>query len=257
MRITIVLECVKDAPMRIPIVHQHILQGFIYAHIDPKVADFLHNRGFVYGKRRYRMFTFSRLMGKVRRGGGMFVFTPPVRLVVSSLYEPMIESLAERLARVRTVFLGDNELEIRSIEVNMTPEFREEVRIRMLSPIVVYSTLLTPEGRKKTYYYHPREPEFTEIVEKNIKNKFRAFYGTDPSSNSVLKIEPLSVKTKDEKVIRYKDFVIKGWMGTYRLQGSPELIRVAYESGIGAKNAQGFGCFELLRPEPVKQKEDA
>ncbi len=255
MRIIIAFE--TGRPIRLPLFYQEILQGFVYAHMNPDVADFLHNRGFVYGKRRYRMFTFSRLMGKVRRKGQEFVFTPPVRLVVSSLYEPMIESLAERLARVRTVFLGNNELEIRSIEVNMTPQFGEEVRIRMLSPIVVYSTLLTPEGKKKTYYYHPREPEFTEIVEKNIKNKFRAFYGTETSSDSVLKIEPLSVKTKDEKVIRYKDFVIKGWMGTYRLQGSPELIRVAYESGIGAKNAQGFGCFELLRPELVRQKEDA
>ncbi len=152
MRITIVLDCVQNAPIRIPIVHQHILQGFIYAQIDPKVADFLHNRGFVYGKRRYRMFTFSRLMGKVRRKGQEFVFTPPVRLVVSSLYEPMIESLAERLARVRTVFLGNNELEIRSIEVNMTPRFGEEVRIRMLSPVAVYSTLLTPDGGRKIYY---------------------------------------------------------------------------------------------------------
>lgn len=39
---------------------------------------------------------------------------------------------------------------------------------------------------------------------------------------------------------------IKAWLGIYRLQGEPELISLAYDTGFGSKNSQGFGMFEIL-----------
>ncbi|MDN5332516.1 MAG: CRISPR-associated endoribonuclease Cas6 [Tepidanaerobacteraceae bacterium] len=47
------------------------------------------------------------------------------------------------------------------------------------------------------------------------------------------------------KVI-YKDVIIKGWMGVYILKGDPVLLKIAYDAGLGSKNSQGFGCFEIL-----------
>ncbi|MBC7189418.1 hypothetical protein H5U35_04285, partial [Candidatus Aerophobetes bacterium] len=40
--------------------------------------------------------------------------------------------------------------------------------------------------------------------------------------------------------------LIKGWMGTYRLEGNPELIKFSYDAGLGAKNSQGFGMYEVV-----------
>ncbi len=31
-----------------------------------------------------------------------------------------------------------------------------------------------------------------------------------------------------------------------RLQASPELLKFAYEAGLGEKNAMGFGCVDLI-----------
>jgi len=36
-------------------------------------------------------------------------------------------------------------------------------------------------------------------------------------------------------------------MGIYELKGNPELIRIGYEAGIGSKNCQGFGMFEVMK----------
>jgi len=54
------------------------------------------------------------------------------------------------------------------------------------------------------------------------------------------------VREQDLKVIRYKGTIIKGWMGKYRLTGKPELLTVALDAGLGAKNSQGFGCCEVV-----------
>jgi hypothetical protein len=40
--------------------------------------------------------------------------------------------------------------------------------------------------------------------------------------------------------------LIKAWEGVYELKGKPELLDVAYNTGLGAKNSQGLGCFEVV-----------
>ncbi|RLI91606.1 MAG: hypothetical protein DRO89_03615 [Candidatus Altiarchaeales archaeon] len=38
----------------------------------------------------------------------------------------------------------------------------------MLSPLTVYSTLTTGDGKKKTYYYSHYEPDFEELIDRNL-----------------------------------------------------------------------------------------
>jgi len=35
-------------------------------------------------------------------------------------------------------------------------------------------------------------------------------------------------------------------MGIYEIKGNPEVIVLSYDTGLGAKNSQGFGCWEKL-----------
>ena len=37
-------------------------------------------------------------------------------------------------------------------------------------------------------------------------------------------------------------FPIKGWDGRFRLEGPRELLQVALDCGLGAKNSAGWGC---------------
>ena len=60
---------------------------------------------------------------------------------------------------------------------------------------------------------------------------------------SGLKIVPLKVK---ESIILYKDTVVKGWCGVFLMEGHLTLIRCVYDTGLGAKNSQGFGMFEVI-----------
>jgi len=60
----------------------------------------------------------------------------------------------------------------------------------------------------------------------------------------------LGIKIKEPFVFaeqNYKNYKIKGIVGEITLYGDEDLIRVAYECGLGAKNACGFGCIESAK----------
>jgi CRISPR-associated endoribonuclease Cas6 len=41
--------------------------------------------------------------------------------------------------------------------------------------------------------------------------------------------------------------VIKGWFGIYEKDGDPRLLKLAYSTGLGAKNSQGFGMIDVIK----------
>lgn len=251
MRLTITLQKLSfQSGIRLPLHYNYALQGFIYAHLSTHLAHFLHDKGYRYKKRVYRLFTFSRLFGQFQIKKDTIVFTGPIRFQISSPLNDLLEEFAETLARVPEVSIENNPLLVSSIEVHFSPLVSSLEIIRMLSPITIYSTLSTPDGKKKTYYFSPFEKEFTRLTRENIFKKYLSFYDKKPSSDE-FKISALKVNKNSEKIIKYTPkegpyTIVKGWMGVYKLEGNPELIRFAYDTGLGAKTSQGFGMFELI-----------
>jgi CRISPR-associated endoribonuclease Cas6 len=134
----------------------------IYHHLDRALADRLHDEGLPLGKRSFRLFTFSRLLGRYRITSDTIEFSGPVRIHVGSVHQQILQSLAEHLLREPAVRLGKEVCEISSIEVEPLPKMSRPVRVRTLSPITIYSTLSTADGRKKTYYYSPSERDWED-----------------------------------------------------------------------------------------------
>jgi len=245
MRVSILFEHFKEN-ISLPLHYNYLLQSFTYHHISKNMADFLHNEGYKFGKRKFKLFTFSRLMGRFRINKEKITFSGPIHFHISSPIEGFIQEFAETLARVPQINLSENPLIVSSIEVHFKPNISDSVNIKMLSPLTIYSTLSLADGRKKTYYYSPFEKEFSSLTAKNIFKKYNALYKKEPFSSN-FSIEPLKINKQSEKIIKYKGTVIKAWMGTYSLKGNPELISLAYDAGLGSKNPQGFGMFEILR----------
>lgn len=190
------------------------------------------------------MFTFSRLEGRrvFDKGNKRFIYEDDLTLHISSPIEKFIEDLANTIVRKGFIVLGEHTLKVIEMAFPAKPAIRgDRVRIRMLSPLTVYSTLITPDGRKKTYYFSPYEKEFSALVNSNIKKKQFLLSGKNIKSDVAIK--PLRVK---EVITTYKGTVVKGWMGYFLLSGPKTLIEAAYEAGLGAKNSQGFGMFEVV-----------
>jgi len=111
----------------------------------------------------------------------------------------------------------------------------------------VYSTLTTPDGRKKTYYYAPQEPEFSRLVLENLRRKIRAWTGEDVPLDGAT-FRPVKVSNRNLVVARYKGTIIKGWTGIYELDAPEPYFRMALDAGLGAKNSQGFGFVTVWQP---------
>jgi len=60
-----------------------------------------------------------------------------------------------------------------------------------------------------------------------------------------LDISPIKVKENYKKKVIFKGTLIVGWEGLFRIEGEGEILKVALESGLGAKNSAGFGCIIL------------
>lgn len=254
MRIKIKFSPVNSI-FKIPVNYNYLVQSFIYKNISNKLSDFLHNKGYTDGKRSFKMFTFSRLQGKCHYDGESksLIFKDNFDLWVSSPESDFLESYASELLKNPEIRLGENQIYINSIEVSITPPFEEEILIKMISPVTVYRTLPDMEGNKTTYYLHPKEAKFSELIYKNLKKKYRAFYKSEPPHVD-FEIEPERVSDRSLKIIYYEKkgaekFLIKGWLGVYKIKSHPEILKLAWDAGIGSKNPQGFGMFEIVNGE--------
>jgi CRISPR-associated endoribonuclease Cas6 len=54
------------------------------------------------------------------------------------------------------------------------------------------------------------------------------------------------VGKQDLRVLEYRGTVIKGWTGLYELDLPEPFFLLAYDSGLGSKNSQGFGMVEVV-----------
>jgi len=264
MRLRLQLET-ETGLLKVPVHYNQLLQGLVYDHLSRSLADRVHTQGFQHEKRQFRMFTFSRLVGRTRlrrnaNGSNDIEFAGPVSFWLASPETDILESFASHIVREGQVRLGDADCRVSAVEVPFAEIPGNQVTVRTLSPITVYSTLLTADGRKKTYYYAPQEREFSEQIGANLVKKRAAMAAAYPGSgypgngypgtrepthqDTAVRLAPIRITSRDSHIIIYRGIVVKAWSGIYELKGPPDLLRLAFDCGLGAKNSQGFGMIE-------------
>ncbi len=249
MRLAVTLEAPGE--LNLPQHYGAALQGFIYQQLEPNLAAWLHGEAYSYAKRTYKMFTFSRLTGAYRldKKNKRIAFSGPVTFQLASHNAEVLASLAEHLLKSQRLRLGQNEVQVRGVEILTKPEleFGKPVNVRALSPITTRSTFEKPGGGKVTHYYSPHEKDWSEMLVKNLSRKAAALeWGPNAAALQNATVRPLKVNERDKKVVKYKGFVIEAWLGVYELSLPQAYFALAYDVGLGEKNAQGFGMVEVV-----------
>jgi len=144
--------------------------------------------------------------------------------------------------------MGKEECEVQGVDVEPLPTIARPVVVRALSPITIYRTLYTAEGKRKTYYFHAFESEWEELLLANLRRKAMALRWSNRQLANLegAHIRPLRVGKNDGCIVKYKGTVIKGWTGLFALDLPEPFFFLAYDSGLGAKNSQGFGMVEVV-----------
>lgn len=238
------ISFLSDHNIILPIHYNNIVQAFIYNNIDENLSEFLHNKGFVRDNRSFKLFTFSRILNRGKKKNTTFNFSKKIEIIISSTLDDFCKSIANNMLQNENLYLGKNNVKIDQIQILNHKVENDEITIQTLSPIVVYSTLLKPNGGKYTLYYKAEESDFRRIVSENLIRKYNALNNTDIDLNHGIEILPHGL-TK-QNATYYKDILIKGVSGKFIIRGNKELVQLGVDAGFGSKNSQGFGCVKML-----------
>lgn len=239
----------SDTVIVLPIDYNYYIQSMIYKNIsDEQFADFLHNKGYSYETRTFKMFTFSRLEGNSRLNKvtkEISFIDKEMTLIISSANDKMIEYLSCSFMLNDTCYLKGNNLKIDSVEILKEAITDNVIEVTTLTPVVVYSTLAS----RQTVYYSPEDYCFNNRIRENIIRKFSAFTGT-PIEH--LKDIDFQINVKKgrkiiKKVVKYKNFIIIGYLSTFVLRGESNILQFAYDCGIGDKSSLGFGLLQIQK----------
>ena len=238
MQITIRIHA--DTPLTLPMNYRHIQQAVVYSLISPAggTSD-LHEGGYSFGNRKYKLFTFGPIFGHCEREKGRISFSGDFGFSIRALDPVLIANAAANLEKSGVRF-GEHVYGDVAFSVENTPLTPDRVMIHMLSPICLYST--NPDTGRTTYY-NPYQERFSLLAEDNFARKYCAAFGEMPESG--IRLTPVRIGPLDKLVTRYKNLIIEAYGGRYLLEGDPTHIAFLYDTGIGAKNAQGFGMFEV------------
>jgi CRISPR-associated endoribonuclease Cas6 len=253
----LIVEMAPERPVRVPVDHQYALMGAIYRLLrcaDPDYADALHDVG-VRGEagKRFKPFCFGGLRCARRRLAGDAVWLGPGRVEwqIGSPDEAFLRAFATGLLGEGSVNVGTEALAIDAVRTAPTPDFAEgEARFLCLSPIVASVRRPESEGGG-TRYLRPTEGDlFAEAVRGNALSKFRALYGRLPEDDGrglTLQFDLAYLARNPHggtKKVTINGIEVVGAMAPFTATGSPELLRLIYDAGVGEKNGTGFGTLE-------------
>jgi CRISPR-associated endoribonuclease Cas6 len=254
MRIEVILS--NSRPTRIPINYNHPLAAGIYETLGSSCADYasrLHNQGYEFKGKHFKLFTFSQLLAPRCRalGDQLLIQADTVRWLISSPVEEFIIHFVNGVLDRGHVRINEISFPVREVHAIAEPKFTERMRFRCLSPITV-STHINAEGLNQLQYCR-LEDGFYEKVADNLRRK-QALLASQMSSLTSefsswdMEFDPLvRARRKDRiyKLITYKDTKIFCYQCPFTVEGSPELMRIGYQCGFGDGNSKGFGMVEV------------
>lgn len=240
-----------NSPLCMEISYHHILQAIIYQKLSevwPECGIWLHDSG--YGtedsKRRYKLFTFSDLLGhyviltdQYGRKNRICFDTE----VTWELRSPDLSLIWAVAQGIRTNGITYGQTTYQNIDLFFKDDTveRDQIRIRMLQPLVLYST--DPESGKR-FPCFPDMLGFQDMIQENFIRKYRAAYGIKPKSGILIRSQ--TNWQNPRRVCFFKGTRIEGCTGEFLLVGERKYLDFLFQTGLGSKNSQGFGLFRIV-----------
>lgn len=248
------IELISNQKVKLPVGYNAYIQALVYNFLDKADSKWLHDEGYKFENRQFRLFTFSSILerGDYIREKKLFIFPENISFYISSPLEWVLEQIAKNFIKSTKVRIGSNDLIISSIDVMKPVKFtNSSIKVRAITPIEVHSTIVKPDGKKLTYYYSPFEKEFNNLINENSKKKWKSLFRKDCEYN--ISIYPHFRGSGYERIVYFgtgdNKTIIKGWKGYFEVSGEIEILQFIYDAGLGSRNSQGFGMVEVVDNE--------
>ncbi len=254
MRFRLELELADPARNILPINYQYELGSWIYSvirHGDPRFATWLHRNGYADQNKRFRLFTFSNLFIPRRavQGDRLEIQSSRIGLIISFFPEEAITPFIQGLFMSSEFGLGDNrsqaDFRVSSVEAQPEPRISDTLTINLISPLLV--SRMVP-GEKYARYLSPDQPGYSEMILRNLEEKWKIYTCQPLPGGKTTSFELLSPFRKKGVLIKSgtpMETKLIGYLFRFRLTAPAPLLRLGYYTGFGEKNSMGFGCPDL------------
>ncbi|MCX7878085.1 MAG: CRISPR-associated endoribonuclease Cas6 [Ignavibacteria bacterium] len=240
----------------VPINYQYYLSSFIYRTIEASNSDYskwLHDSGFMSGNKRFKYFTFSMLNIPEREIVNDFIKikSHQIELTVSMLSLESMNHLIIGLFESCRFNIKDYNFIVKYAEKIPDPIFRDEMIFKTISPVII-SKVVEYNGKPSERYMKPDESEYADFLKKNLEEKYLTYCmscGIKVNGHGVDSFD--LIECGNSKLItirqnRAEETKVKAYPMTFRLKGNPDIIKIAYEAGVGKLCSLGFGCIKSL-----------
>jgi len=221
----------------------------IYCNIKQILFDYLENKKpkqLSKFKRTLPAFSFSQLMIPERRiePGFIEILGNYLSLFITSTDLDFIEYLVKAFNSTKSFPLFEHQLKLKKIEVLEPPPFTEHMRFKMISPM-----LLVKIENKKPRYLLPDDPDLGQIFATQLVGDYNR-YRESNFKTSDIKILPdqayVERKRNLTKAITVHNVHYRAMLFPFALAGDIELIKFAYNNGVGSATHYGFGMIESV-----------
>ena len=239
MRIKITLKG-KDN-LEIPYNYNYALSSLIYNRIaDSDLAKRLHSSN------SFKFFTFSQINVKqpTFNKNGIIAKNGIISFYLSSPSDKLIKNFTSGFLENKINFLNEK-MNILNVEMIRMPSFNNKMKFNTISPIIIRSKREI-NGDIKIWDLAPSD-EFFKRLEKNLIKKYCNYNKIDQTNKQ------LNAYSEMANVKRKRIRINKGNQTTYHraylmdlvLEGDNDLIKFAYDAGLGEKNSMGFGMIDM------------
>lgn len=198
-------------------------------------------------------FNFSplRSMNREVKEDGVLLESPIVWYVTSP-FADFVEKVQDRLSESGLIKICDQELLMERAVPLPAPDFTNNpIKFKCLSPITVSKVIRQGGGDgPKEIFFNPHESEFYNRIRLDLIEKYRHCFGTLPKNNRIFLEFDKDYEIKKKKISKLIEIdgeKIKSWLSPFIMAGSPELLSIAYDWGVGNRNPMGFGMVEVVR----------
>lgn len=259
MRFKLVLEKISKSGI-LPINYQYPLSACIYKVIqsaDEEFSRFLHTDGYSYGRKKFKLFTFSPLTiypfhllkeyQRLEMKGNYAELE--VRFMVDKAAESFIKGLfLDQQLRIADR-IGGVDFSVARIEALSPPLFTETMRYSCVSPVCIGHQ---PLKSRPAQYLSPAENIYPDLFLNNLISKMAGYAQSGVAAGATLSPETgycnFRVLSKPRsrlfaiKAMTEAETRVKGWQYDFELTAPVALQELGYYAGFGEKNSMGFGC---------------
>lgn len=246
--------------------YQYWLSSVIYKWIEqssPSYSEFLHTHGFSPDGlvRRFKHFCFSQLLVENREVDKnrqkLKILSPVVSWYISMPVDETLKHIVVGIFEKQEFYIDRayNRFAVERVEILPEPLWERKMKFTMLSPVTV-SVPKERNGKLIPEYLRANDARLSDALRSNIINKYLSLYKKELQDDEFkcllddVYIEKRGGYEKVSKLVVIKEGApdetkVKGIMCPLTIEGNPELIKLAYESGLGEKNSLGFGMIEV------------